>query len=233
MRYTKEDNALARQMCLQATQLDPNYSAAWADVAATHAVDLFHGWSESKEESAQQALELASRAVALNESNGYAHSVFAMVLAVAGQHDSGMEHAKRGVELNPQSAYSLQILALGHFFSGSPKGEELIEKATRLDPFPPIQFLAVSGMIRWGAGKLDDAIRRFEAVIAETPEYLAAQLFLTASLVETGRIDEARSRASEVRRLFPDTTVAEFANLLQDLDLRQRFVSALREAGLE
>ena len=119
------------------------------------------------------------------------------------------------------------------FSSGSPKGEKLIEMATRLDPFPPITFLAISGMIRWGAGKLDDAIRRFEALIAETPEFVIAQLFLTVLLIETGRIDEARTRASEVRRLFSNSTVAEFVNFFQDLDLRQRFVSALREAGLE
>ena len=88
-------------------------------------------------------------------------------------------------------------------------------------------------MIRWGAGKLDDAIRRLEAVIAETPELITAQLFHTASLIETGRIDEARTRAGEVRRLFPNTTVAEVANFIQALDLRQRFLSALSEAGLE
>ena len=232
MRYTKEDYALARQMCLQAIEIDPEYSAALADVAAAHMVERMSGWVESEEESAGEVIGMARRAVAANESNAYAQSVLGLVLYRAAQYDCGIKHTNQAVELNPQSAFSLQILALLRGLSGIQNAEDLIEKAKRLDPFPHVAIPFTVGVVRWGTGRFDEAIQSFQEVIARTPEHIANQAFLTATLVESGQIEEARERALEVRRLFPNVDVVGSVQAVGDPVLKARLVTALNQVGL-
>jgi hypothetical protein len=55
---------------------------AYAMLAWTHAFDAMNGWSESRESSLSQAIELASRVVARDEAMAVAYFSLARALAI-------------------------------------------------------------------------------------------------------------------------------------------------------
>ncbi len=74
MRHTKADNAKARELFERAASLDPEYSRVFTALGWTHCEDAHHGWSESRGESLLRAVELAKKALALDDSDPMIHA---------------------------------------------------------------------------------------------------------------------------------------------------------------
>ena len=78
---TKSSNVEARNLLGCAITISPGFAAAYALIAYTHAVDYANGWGENPERSLQTSLEIAGRAVQLNDEDPEAHIDFAVALA--------------------------------------------------------------------------------------------------------------------------------------------------------
>jgi adenylate cyclase len=112
LRYTKEDNTLARQYSERATEIDSGFSGAWAELGFTHNHDALYGWSGSREQSLKLAEGGARKALSLNPSEPKAFLLLSQISRGRREHDKAIEYAERAVEVNPNDPWA-------HIFLGS------------------------------------------------------------------------------------------------------------------
>ncbi len=205
-RATKEANMQAREMLEKAISLDPKFSRAYAKLAATHRRDWLWGWAADPKTSEQQALELAQRAVALDDSSPDGHKELAMIYVYKRQHEQAIAEAKRAVALDQNDAHNHAVLAEVLNYAGQPKEAiELVEKAMRLDPRYPAHYLYILGQAYNLTGQYEDAIGALRRSIVRNPDFLPAHAYLAAVYIEVGLEEEARAEMTEVRRIGPQS----------------------------
>ena len=80
----KEANEQARQMFEKATELDPQYAAAYAGLGLAYWHDFFFRWAQDPAQSLGRALELTQRAVALDDALPVAHQILSLSICFRG-----------------------------------------------------------------------------------------------------------------------------------------------------
>ena len=116
--------------------INPDFAAAHACVAVTHVNDYINGWAEIPERSLQTGLEIAARAVQMDDEDPHAHAWFAVALLWHREADKALAEVQRSLALAPSSAEGL--LALAHILicNGSAAAAiDAIDAYKRLDPF--------------------------------------------------------------------------------------------------
>ena len=193
---SQDDNRLAREMFERAIVLDPRYAAAYAGLAATHHQDSRYGWSDDPEASGEKCIELAKKAIELDEHDSFAHLVLS---SAYWRFKSNYELAKSqfdtAVELNPNYYWSY---CYGCWFSASYGDLETSmvcgKEAIRRNPLLPDGCLESLGFTEYLAERYENAIATICQITQISPESYAC---LAASYAQLGRIDEAKKVASE------------------------------------
>jgi len=94
---------------------------------------------------------------------------------------------------------------------------------------------ACQGLSNFLLGNYDESIRYLTEAATTQPDYVRSRQRLVASLEAAGRSDEARAELEELKKIQP-TLSLDYINTTypfkSDAD-RERFVNALRNAGLE
>jgi adenylate cyclase len=85
---SKETNARARQMAIEAIALDPKYPVAYGQLGYTHWADLVMNWSESRKNSMQQLEESCQKAMALDDSIPMLHTLQANIYLMKKQFEA-------------------------------------------------------------------------------------------------------------------------------------------------
>ena len=232
----KEDNALAKQLAEEAIALDPEFSEAYRVLGSTHWMDIIVGSSKSPKESLKRAFELTKKAIALDESNATAHGTLGWLFVLKRQHDKGIAEAERAVALDPNSAFANFNMGRVLRFAGRP--EEAIawhKKAIRQDPMPSGPYLFGLAHAYWLAGRYEEAVPVCKKAILVSPKSMAAHLYLAATYVSLGRIEEARTEAQEVLRIDPKFSLVHWGKRLpfKNQADTERSINALRKAGLK
>jgi len=128
-RHTKEENAKARDLFEQATQLDPKYAFAWTYFAWTYLIDAIFGYSSSPSASMEKALELTKKSMTMDDTQPDVHALWSTIYLGQGQHEKAIEAGRRALELGPNNACNTAILAQIMCFAGRVKeAVELMEK---------------------------------------------------------------------------------------------------------
>ncbi len=97
-----------------------------------------------------------------------------------------------------------QLLA----FAGRPgEGIELIEKAMRLNPHYPPNYLNLLGFAYRTAGRCEEAIAPLKKAITLSPNLMPAHGNLAVCYVELGQLEEARIEIAEVLRINPNVSL--------------------------
>jgi adenylate cyclase len=78
-RYTKEDNAKARELFQRAIEIDPDYAWAWTMLGWTYFIDKRYGWHRSRDESFKKMAEYAQKSVLLDDSDPDVHALLAQI----------------------------------------------------------------------------------------------------------------------------------------------------------
>jgi tetratricopeptide (TPR) repeat protein len=231
----KEKMALVRPLVEEALALDPENANAYAALAHVTILEVYVGASKSPRESLDRAEELAKKALALDDSNYYAHTVLSLAYRLKKQFDKAISSAEKAVALSPNSA--LACFMLGAALCGSERFEEAIphlKKSLRLSPIPIGQSLInLAGAYRF-LGRYDEAIATYKKLLQREPDYLPAHIGLAAIYVRVGRQEEARAEAAEVMRIDPQFSLERYAKTLpMRQELIDQSVEALRKAGLK
>ena len=93
--HTRIGNIEARNLLGRAVTINPDFAAAHACIAVTHVNDYINGWAEISEQSLQTGLEIAERAVQMDDEDPYAHVWFAGGLLWHREHDRALAEAQR------------------------------------------------------------------------------------------------------------------------------------------
>ncbi len=233
---TGTGNIAARDLLERATAIDPGYAAAYALIAFTHVVDYSNSFSSDPERSLRTGLELAQRAVAMDEEEPAAHWALGVSYLWSRELDRAQAEVQRGLALSPNSVEFLLLKATTQTFSGDPAGAlETLDASMRLDPHYPeitLQFLADA---RFSLGEYAQAIAAIEQRLARNPQSETAYALLASCYGHLGRLEEARQAWERVLQINPSFSVERRRRILpfrnpEDLERR---VEGLRKAGLK
>jgi TolB-like protein/cytochrome c-type biogenesis protein CcmH/NrfG len=230
---TREANVEARRLFERALELDADYAEAQGRLAETYMRDWALGWSGDVA-TLDQAFAAATRAVALDASLPLGHRILAFVLLWRKEHDQALAAARRAVALAPSDADC--HAAIGDILSWWRPEEAAapVEKAMRLNPHYPAEYLWILGHACYQARRYEEAIRALDRVTARNPDWLPAHAFLAATYAELGRPEDARRAGGEVLRLSPQMTVERATQRLpyKDPAMLARAIAAFITAGL-
>jgi len=234
-RFTKETIAQARQMYEKAIELDPQYAAAYANLGWTYALDWTWQWSQDPQ-SLEQAFALTQKAIALDDSLPMAHSALGFVYLGKKQHERAIAEGEWAITLAPNDAEGYANLGVILNLAGRPEETiRLVEKAIRLNPRYPAQYLVTLGQAYTLTRQYEEAITVLKRTITRNPNFLPAHVFLAVVYSESSREEEARAAAAEILRISPNFSLEGYQQRVhyKDPAVLERFVPALRKAGLK
>ena len=231
---TKEANDRAREMFEKATALDPSYALACSLLGRTYLVEWTFGWSQ-KLQSLEQAYEFAQKAVSLDDLLPWGHGLLGEIYLWKKRHDQAIAELEKATNLDPNNADMLT--GLGDVLSWSGRPEEaivLVKKAMRLNPIYPVWYLWGLGHAYFLAGRHEEAITTLKRVLNRNPNFLPAHVYLAASYVELGRLDDARLEAKIVQEMNPGLSMEGWRQRLpyKNQEVLDRLFNALRRTGL-
>jgi adenylate cyclase len=231
-----EGNNLARRMGEEVLVMCPESSSAYELLAVTHMMDYWLGSAESPQASIERAIELAQRAIALDDAYAQPHGLLSFLYSIKREYDKALSEGERAVALGPNGADVYAWYALSLNFAGRPeKAIPLIQKAIRLNPFGPTWYFFDLGNAHLMMGEFEEAVSAFKKALQRSPDNLLAHVLLVATYSMMGREKEARAEAAEVLRVNPKFSLDYFAKTLpfKDQKVTDNLVHALRKAGLK
>jgi adenylate cyclase len=237
-KYSKENQAKARELLERVKKLDPEYPFLWTALAQVHFVDARFRWTKSHAESYKRALEFAKKALTLDEEDAIAHSLLGTIYLLQRQHEKAIAEGQRAIAIDPNYADGYAMLSQIMRYSG--RFEEalpLIEKGIRLSPKPRVFYPFTLAHSYLMLGRYEEAIATYKQLRercrrGECPPWWGKDA-LIVSYIELGREEEARAEAEEYLRLRPTGSLESTreANPYKDPAHMERLLSAMRKAG--
>src|SRR5215813_3059914 len=168
-RLTKEANTQARQMFEKAIALDPQYAEAYAWLGWTYYIEWSWQWSQDPQ-ALEQAVALAQKAIALDDSLPIAHSYLSFCYARKQQYDQAIAEGEQAIALDPNNADSYAVQAGVLNFAGRP-AEALgsMEQVMQLNPHYPAGALIQVSWAYQLMGQYAEAIAVVKQLLARNP----------------------------------------------------------------
>ena len=224
--------AEARSLYERAIDLDPNYAQAHALLAYVLTLEWF--WNMSLEQTLlDRALELAKKAVALDQNDRLCHDILGWVYLHRKAFDLAEQHKLRALELNPSDPEQVACMGVIYTFLGrAEEGIAWLEQAKRLDPYfePPWRWNTI-GVAHFVAHRHEEALAAFNRS-SSAPVWV--QVYQAVCHALLGRADRAREYATEVLRQTPDFSLTCFAakELFKRAEDREHLIQGMQAAGL-
>jgi TolB-like protein/Tfp pilus assembly protein PilF len=232
---TRTGNIAARGLLERAIAIDPDYAAAHAVVAMTHVLDYANGFSADPERSLQVGLELAQRAVRMDEEEPLGHFTLGAAYLWTRDFDRAQAEAQRSLVLSPNSAEGLRMKAHIQVFAGDPEGAlENVDAYMKRDPHYPDIALQLVADARFALGEYEQAIAALERRLARNPQSETAYALLASCYGQLGRSEECRKAWEQTLRISPGFSMERRRRVLpfRNPEDFERRVEGLRKGGL-
>ena len=229
-----EANIEARKLFQKAIALDPGYAAAYAGLAKARNWSVMYGWTEFPNVALQEALELAKKAVQLDDSIASGHAELGYIYMRFGEYDLAVYELQKAIDLNPNDYSSYRYMGAVQLYAGHPDGAlEWYKKHFEYDPdISPGGYMNV-GIAYYLKGDTDKALHWLKQAEAKWPTFLGAHIILASIYGQTGQKDLAEAEKTEILAISPFFQVAFYGKAYQNPDHREKIVSGLRLAGLD
>ena len=231
-KYTRPDNHRAREFYRSALEADERYARAIAAISRTLNIDWRYSWSEDPDGLLDKALLLAQDAVQLDPTDARGYGELGFVHLYRKEHDASIDAYERARSLNPNDADLLSDMADALAHAGkSEESIELLNRAMRLNPFFPDQYLWHLGGAHYNLKQYDEVIKNVQKM--HNP--IEGRRLLAASYAQLGRLDEAREQARLLLEAHPNFSLDHWSSILPDRleEETMHYVEGLKKAGLQ
>jgi TolB-like protein/class 3 adenylate cyclase len=242
---TPDDLEQAIPYLEEAIHKDPNYSRAYAALADVYWEIVKMSWDKWLDRRDTSRAEILVRSEkylyeAMKDPTPLAHSVASDMRRGQGQHQESITEATRAIALDGGDPVGYLAMARALIWAGSPiEGADFIQKAMRLDPNYPPEYLHWLGVAQFGMERFEEAATTLEEAVrrstnTETP------LWLAATYGHLGRVEEAeqamqtfRERQAKIGWFF-DATTLDFVDIwwFKEQADKERLQKGLRIAGV-
>ena len=240
---TKEAYEEAEHCLRQAIEIDPHMAQVYHQLSLIKFWQWFLHWSENPEETHAEAFQLARKALALDDTDGMVHAHLSMLHIYRREFDEAGHRIEQALRLNPNDTkvlglYGEHLIAVGE----STKAIELFDSLTRLNPLQPAWITRLKAIAYMTAGRYEDAISLLKSLASPTN---LSRGWLTASLANVGRLDEAQEMLEEFLSVAeremvvsPGRSLAAWKSAWRGIPYKnpeddERFFEGLRKAGLQ
>ena len=233
--HTRTGNIEARSLLGRALSITPNFAAALGFLAVTHVIDYVNGWGDLPEDSLKIGLEIAQRAIQVDEEEVQGHFALAVALLWHREHEKALVQARRCVALEPNSAEG--HIAIAHILTYSGNAEaaiSTIDAYMRLDPFYKDIVLYFLAEARISLGQFDEAVAALKLRLERNPNSETSYALIASCYGQLGRFEEARAAWAEVLRIAPNFSIERRRHVLpfKNPDDFERRIEGMRKAGL-
>jgi TolB-like protein len=234
-RYNPEGTSAAERLLEQAIDIDPEFAAAYAALSGV----LQQGWSfvfPGFEDELERMLELAQRAVELDDTMGLTHARLGWALIFVGRHEEAIASFERAVELEPNAAETYIWFCETLNYAGDPvRGLDMIRRSMELDPVVSGAVPLIEGHSLYLLRDYDAAIDRFNLAMALAPGFPLPHLFLGIVYSELGRTEEAAAQIAVLHEAMPAHILDVLVERLphRDAESKRRMRDALELAGMQ
>src|SRR5262249_42942859 len=223
-------------------QLDEHLPRALTGMANVLTSRVFDEFSETPEDDLRRADELASRALAIDPNDAYAHQIKGNILRAQKHYDEAIVEYETAIALSPMNVGSRVHLARMKILIGEPaEAIPLLEQAMRINPRDPFAATTESrlGLANLLLGNTDEAIRWCKKAVLTDMNFFDAYRNLAAALALTGDNTAAQGVLAEAIKRDPDhATIAKVKSRSPSdrpkfVELRDRtMIAGLRKAGM-
>jgi adenylate cyclase len=235
-RWNIEDNNLARRMVEEAIAMCTENPMGYIYLGWVYHHDYFLGNTKSLQETIEKGIELAQKALAMDDSIADAHALLCPFYFCKREYDKAIAEGERAVALDPGGAFALVNYADSLRFAG--RSEEALpfyQKAIRLDPVGRSSLYFNYATSLRITGRFEESVSAYKKAIQLAPNNVIAHFGLAATYIMMGREKEARAEAAEVLRINPKFSVDNYAKIItyKDQSETDKVIDALRKAGLK
>jgi TolB-like protein len=136
---TREDNRLAQQCFAETIALDANFSGGHHGLALAQMQESGLFATLGVAQARVSIMDLARRAVAIDDGDAEAHACLSWALNFNGDYDGALSEAQRALAISPNLASAHRAMGTTLIFSGQPRaGLAALEASIRLDPRDPL-----------------------------------------------------------------------------------------------
>jgi TolB-like protein/Flp pilus assembly protein TadD len=237
-RQTPEGFGEARPYFEQAIELDPDYSRAYAALAALYWETHLRFWDPSLNLGTSTG-KIKTRAykyrdIAIANPTPLALVIASDMLMWRGQHEEAIAQAKRAIKLAPNDAYSLLKLAEILVYAGHPQESlKYGALAARLDPRGLARQLYIQGLAEFGMDRFDKAAETLEKAFETNPEITKSLTILVAAYGYLGRKDASQILKPYEKEYWASSIASAGPHFPYHFDKdKLRLAEGLRKAGL-
>jgi adenylate cyclase len=237
-RYEKDEVPAALRLLERAVELDPAFATAYAYKCYAHYQTVVMGWAEDPEQSLDEGMAAAKRALSLDDKDSVAYFALGRIHMMRGEHDASIRALEKSLSLNPSFAQSHHGLGMVLALAGRlDEARAALEQAERLSPRDPILWAStvVHSLADILAGDYKAAIHWAQRTL-ELPSakgYWPHAAFAAAS-AHLDQLEDARSAVTQALKEKPDLSCSYLKKTLPTKHEGglEPYLSGLRKAGL-
>jgi tetratricopeptide (TPR) repeat protein len=203
-KVTREGHRAARDLFRRACTADPDLSEAHAWLGRVSAGIIAYGWSDDVVADGREGAQAATRAVALDPRDPYAHYSFAIVSCYTGSANTGALAAQSAIDLNPSFALGHLVLGMARLFDGDAgRAVAPLRYGLMLNPNDP-QNVAWHILLAYAellSDLLDSALESANRALALRPTFGPTLEVLCCCTMALGRREDARRWAERMKEV--------------------------------
>jgi TolB-like protein/DNA-binding SARP family transcriptional activator len=240
-RVSLEENREAISMLHKATQLDPDYGAAYALAARCYQFQKLLGWVPPSDPELAEGIRLGHLAadIGLNDSEALWMSGGALA-QLSGEVDRGVALTDRSLVLNPNSANAWLTSSNAHVYLGDSKTAiEHFDRGRRLNPLDSTHHVGwnMLGLAHLSAGDFEAAESAADKALNVAPKYVPGLRIKLIACGLLGRSSEGRDAVKRLLAINPNESIQWMkafwgAPMHRNPRLLENMVEGARRAGL-
>ena len=228
----------ARGFFKRALALDPDNVDAVVGMACAEVQAATGYFLDDKAERIASVETNLNRVLSQSPNNALAHHCMGKAEVQTKRGAQGIAESERALALNPNLASAHAVIGLAKLFDGHPEETESHElEALRVSPYDTeanvwVEYIALA---KQHLGAYEEALGLYRRSKELNPNYATGRFNMAATLVELGRLDEARAEVQAGLALNPGFTIRRYRAGAQSdnavfLKRREQIIEAMRKA---